>query len=170
MKETKEKSKDHRLLNGCTMVDRYKWWLEPSIDIGFWGSSWIYKYLVIQPLVSTTVQILLCLHTFSMPVSYDSTLFNRLNSGSWFFKIIHLSLPLPNSNCLSLTHSLLPPSTPIPAAIQKSMIQGRQSLLHYTPTKFNLVCLLCFGSRLMLISVLVQDHSLHIPRDSQKEP
>ena len=110
-----KREKQSSLIVGCTVVDRYKWWLEASIDIGFWGSSRIYKYLVIQPLVSMTAQILLGLHTFSMPVSYDGTLFNGQNSASWFFKIIHLPLPLPHPNCLSLTHSLLPPSTPTPA-------------------------------------------------------
>lgn len=100
-----KREKQSSLIVGCTVVDRYKWWLEASIDIGFWGSSRIYKYLVIQPLVSMTARILLGLHTFSMPVSYDGTLFNGQNSASWFFKIIHLP-PSPPTSQLSLTHSL----------------------------------------------------------------
>ena len=100
-----KREKQSSLIVSCTVVDRYKWWLEASIDIGFWGSSRIYKYLVIQPLVSMTARILLGLHTFSMPVSYDGTLFNRQNSASWFFKIIHLP-PSPPTSQLSLTHSL----------------------------------------------------------------
>ena len=117
-----KREKQSSLIVGCTVVDRYKWWLEASIDIGFWGSSRIYKYLVIQPLVSMTARILLGLHTFSMPVSYDGTLFNRQNSASWFFKIIHLP-PSPPTSQLSLTHSLsispaphhLPPTYHVPS-------------------------------------------------------